>query len=93
MIHTKRKGVAPRVGAWIETEATLLASEDEPKSHPVWVRGLKLPVHKLIWLDMVSLPVWVRGLKQGWTKANREVIQYESHPVWVRGLKHAVPLT
>ena len=33
-------GVAPRVGAWIETPAveTLAASM---MSHPVWVRGLK----------------------------------------------------
>ena len=36
-------GVAPRVGAWIETRqlcATVLLSY---RSHPVWVRGLKLP--------------------------------------------------
>ena len=35
-------GVAPRVGAWIET---LLGNFFTPvgTSHPVWVRGLKLP--------------------------------------------------
>ena len=33
--------VAPRVGAWIET-AYSLTSRLRIKSHPVWVRGLKL---------------------------------------------------
>ena len=33
--------VAPRVGAWIETEEAAEA-EKEAASHPVWVRGLKL---------------------------------------------------
>ena len=38
--------VAPRVGAWIETQGLLFASH-YPWSHPVWVRGLKLVfVHK-----------------------------------------------
>ena len=37
-VHLK---VAPHVGAWIETT---LKKEDEyfKKSHPMWVRGLKL---------------------------------------------------
>ena len=34
--------VAPRVGAWIETNIFELKSIREQKSHPVWVRGLKL---------------------------------------------------
>ena len=33
--------VAPRVGAWIETPLGVLIQSTE-KSHPVWVRGLKL---------------------------------------------------
>ena len=33
--------VAPRVGAWIETKAQFLKASKQ-KSHPVWVRGLKL---------------------------------------------------
>ena len=32
--------VAPRVGAWIETNEVLLRASDNG-SHPVWVRGLK----------------------------------------------------
>ena len=35
--------VAPRVGAWIETH-TVLFFVSLRKSHPVWVRGLKLVV-------------------------------------------------
>ena len=34
------KGVAPRVGAWIET-STRLVFVTVLMSHPVWVRGLK----------------------------------------------------
>ena len=33
--------VAPRVGAWIETIRSYMLAPFE-KSHPVWVRGLKL---------------------------------------------------
>ena len=35
------KRVAPRVGAWIETEMGL-KQVTSMESHPVWVRGLKL---------------------------------------------------
>ena len=34
--------VAPRVGAWIETLVMRYLDTGEEKSHPVWVRGLKL---------------------------------------------------
>ena len=33
--------VAPRVGAWIETATATFAAMSN-RSHPVWVRGLKL---------------------------------------------------
>ena len=58
----KRSGVAPRVGAWIETQsvATLAASM---MSHPVWVRGLKLYIVHDYECIKSSHPVWVRGLK------------------------------
>ena len=55
--------VAPRVGAWIETDEPRRANPSA-RSHPVWVRGLKL-AHRLG--DGVahrSHPVWVRGLKR-----------------------------
>ena len=37
---TCQQNVAPRVGAWIETEGGLYITHT-PLSHPVWVRGLK----------------------------------------------------
>ena len=33
-------GVAPRVGAWIETRSSKQDAKSD-MSHPVWVRGLK----------------------------------------------------
>ena len=37
----QRKYVAPRVGAWIETQGVAILAASM-MSHPVWVRGLKL---------------------------------------------------
>ena len=55
--------VAPHVGAWIETiQASLMKSFI--KSHPMWVRGLKLGRHGSLKVYLVSHPMWVRGLKQ-----------------------------
>ena len=34
------------------------------RSHPVWVRGLKLLIGLSIMIVYMSHPVWVRGLKQ-----------------------------
>ena len=33
------------------------------RSHPTWVRGLKLIIALRICLQQVSHPTWVRGLK------------------------------
>ena len=41
LVNHMTKIVAPRVGAWIETE-NIEAIRQGIKSHPVWVRGLKL---------------------------------------------------
>ena len=38
--ENEARGVAPRVGAWIET-FLILVSALVITSHPVWVRGLK----------------------------------------------------
>ena len=35
-------GVAPYVGAWIETSYAVRGGTSATKSHPTWVRGLKL---------------------------------------------------
>ena len=40
--HVSRNAfVAPRVGAWIETDFALPEYDKLGLSHPVWVRGLK----------------------------------------------------
>ena len=54
--------VAPYVGAWIETQqvARLKAAG---LSHPMWVRGLKLPILMTLVVNLASHPMWVRGLK------------------------------
>ena len=41
------QNVAPCVGAWIETYHVIYSTHDK-WSHPVWVRGLKLPLTKAI---------------------------------------------
>ena len=77
--------VAPRVGAWIETENNK-KTENATKSHPVWVRGLKLfgpppPVNKGWVAPRVG--AWIETYKE----VEREYYDKKSHPVWVRGLK------
>jgi len=37
--------VAPRVGAWIETQACWYIVNHQSLSHPAWVRGLKRKNH------------------------------------------------
>ena len=55
--------VAPYMGAWIETisnGSVFLA----PRSHPIWVRGLKLCSTLWTYRLPQSHPIWVRGLKR-----------------------------
>ena len=59
--------VAPRVGAWIETNIYRKKRGIIP-SHPVWVRGLKLSIDVIQNSVDMSHPVWVRGLKQSMIK-------------------------
>ncbi len=55
-------GVAPRVGAWIETEARTAHGQGS-LSPPAWGRGLKLAYKNIIALCNKSPPAWGRGLK------------------------------
>ena len=55
-------GVAPHVGAWIETRKHP-AQRRSDESRPTWARGLKHPCDKVIYLQGVSRPTWARGLK------------------------------
>ena len=61
------KLVAPYVGAWIETEFDALGYEVTPRSHPMWVRGLKLYQCPILASLVLSHPMWVRGLKHGYS--------------------------
>ena len=77
-------GVAPYVGAWIETDNDI-AKPVLNESHPMWVRGLKrVESMRMIYPDM-SHPMWVRGLKLLILSMSRKI--QASHPMWVRGLK------
>ena len=60
-------GVAPHVGAWIETLVNAVTSGISIKSHPTWVRGLKHLSNFMSIFKGVSHPTWVRGLKQSVT--------------------------
>ena len=50
------------MGAWIETDEPIDIQYDE-RSHPEWVRGLKLDGINLNQTKIRSHPEWVRGLK------------------------------
>ena len=54
--------VAPLVGAWIET-LILCTRLINHRSHPSWVRGLKLNLFGQDKINQLSHPSWVRGLK------------------------------
>ena len=82
-----QRGVAPRVGAWIETTP----------STPPSIRASVAP-RVGAWIETLSLyrtprsplshPVWVRGLKLRYGIGS--LIGESSHPVWVRGLKQNI---
>ena len=77
--------VAPRVGAWIETDDLQLSDDDLFVAPRVgaWIETMYRAGEFL--KSFVSHPVWVRGLKP-----YRLLYRYFpslSHPVWVRGLK------
>ena len=56
------------------------------KSHPVWVRGLKLAHMGELHLANYVAPRVGAWIETG--NAQSAVQQNGSHPVWVRGLKH-----
>ncbi len=60
------------------------------RSHPSWVRELKLAEQSVHQRISESHPSWVRELK-----LDRPILypmDWESHPSWVRELKHALKL-
>ena len=78
------KSVAPYVGAWIETDPNK-GIKTQYKSHPTWVRGLKLLSICYEISNLRSHPTWVRGLKPNGVR--KSCFSSRSHPTWVRGLK------
>ena len=54
--------VAPRVGAWIETDYGHAQRQELP-SRPAWARGLKQRLGFNFNLIRMSRPAWARGLK------------------------------
>ena len=56
------RGVAPYVGAWIETWKARRRCF-RLSSHPMWVRGLKQYIKTVLPCAPSSHPMWVRGLK------------------------------
>ena len=72
------------MGAWIETVALLFYGRPL-RSHPTWVRGLKL-IHNVVDLTEVNVAPYVGAwietfIVLTWLDVNK------SHPTWVRGLK------
>ena len=79
--------VAPRVGAWIETDDTSGFNPCQIQVAPrvgAWIET-SFNAAATIADTLKSHPVWVRGLKP----AVEVMINVDggSHPVWVRGLK------
>ena len=62
--RSTRRTVAPHMGAWIETRATLAFICVWSMSLPTWERGLKLLVAASSYATTLSLPTWERGLKR-----------------------------
>ena len=58
------------------------------RSHPTWVRGLKLGDIPYLHDSFMSHPTWVRGLKLN--TFPRNFTRHRSHPTWVRGLKQVL---
>ena len=75
--------VAPRVGAWIETNVVRRLSVSS-LSPPAWGRGLKLSCSTLLLLLIVAPRVgaWIETVAD-YIKAQID----ESPPAWGRGLK------
>ena len=63
VVHILGTAVAPYVGAWIETSLSSLSTMAR-RSHPTWVRGLKLLDFVIFLYRNRSHPTWVRGLKR-----------------------------
>ena len=76
------------MGAWIETLESATPNNVSAPSHPVWVRGLKLPSFDALMYNAGVAPrvgAWIETRAQTASENS-----FRSHPVWVRGLKPKV---
>ena len=55
-VENNSQEVAPRVGAWIETQEYVGLFRVFASSHPVWVRGLKPDIEAVILFYSVVAP-------------------------------------
>ena len=72
------------MGAWIETNAQIQAFPTH-LSHPMWVRGLKHPLSRIVYQREPVAPyvgAWIETYL-----CNMKDKSQTSHPMWVRGLK------
>ena len=65
-------GVAPRAGAWVETQSVLYVPQGHVVSHPVRVRGLKHTEH-----DFKQVRVLVAPRAGAWVETHDAVIEFE----------------
>ena len=75
--------VAPRAGAWIETDFVRQLTINGIKSHPVRVRGLKLSAARWYSDHDLSHPVRVRGLKQIFRIVRADVLVAPRAGAWI----------
>ena len=78
--------VAPRAGAWIETQTVSLVTVTVTKSRPARARGLKQRGDDIRYLYLKSRPARARGLKLPMPKLPRTRAGM-SRPARARGLK------
>ena len=85
LIIVGTEGVAPRMGAWIETTLFPKSVTQSFMSRPAWARGLKQHPKSHYAPHQMSRPAWARGLKH--PTDYRENYAHKSRPAWARGLK------
>jgi len=87
---SKKRHVAPRRGAWIETTALADVDEVGRKSHPAGVRGLKRRTASDLRIIMGVAPrrgAWIETFAGPASRLSKR-----SHPAGVRGLKRGIKI-
>ena len=77
-------GVAPYMGAWIETSVTIFP-QTSPLSLPIWERGLKRQRSGFSNCVFIVAPYMGAWIETG--DINFHNVTIKSLPIWERGLK------